>query len=58
MTGKRLSDDLTRPPASPVWAPQFGPLPRLPDDAVELEADEERGVAEARGDAAADLLPE
>ena len=35
MTGKRLSDDPTRPPASPVWAPQFGPLPRLPDDAVE-----------------------
>ena len=27
MTGKRLSDDPTRPPASPVWAPQFGSLP-------------------------------
>jgi chaperonin GroES len=40
MTGKRLSDDPTHPPASPVWAPQFGPLPRLPDVAVELEADE------------------
>ncbi len=47
------------PSRQPVWTPRFGSLPRSPDDAVEREAEEERGkLPKARGDAAAELLPE
>ena len=62
MPGKRLSDD--RRALTPAGMDRFGSLPRLPDDAVEREAEEreaeeERGkLPKARGDAAAELLLE